>query len=1063
MRNLKKLCVGALTGAMLLSMTFSHVMAEEAFDHVIVEGVQVTAENAADILGDGTAAYDPDTDTLTLKNANISVEKGTDGINYGIYAKGNLNIVLEGTNTVICEDYYGIAISDPAGANSINATITGDGSLEASGTDIGIWVRGNLLIEDSVQVKGICGDVASGSAYGIRADGTLTIGGDATVETFAGSAPGDCFSLYGKAAFKIKDNATVIANASCAGSRSCGVYAYRTLEIGDNAKVYATGGADGTEQSYGIRTTNMYVTGGIIEAKASEAKNESFGIYTQTLDVTGGTIDMEGGASSAGQSGGLFANISLTVSGGVVNATGGTSVDDSIGLYVPGTIAIAGGTVNASSGDGDRTYGIETNTLTIADGDVTVKALAADSQSRGIFSANDMEISGGTITVEVSGAENRSYGVQSGTVIDILGGELKVSVGEAAKSYGIYAGDTVHIKDAAVEVTSRDYGIYARNAKNIDNSETTDVYVEHGKETFILYTNDVHCAIDDYSELAAYAAQLENEGHDVLIVDAGDAIQGELIGTITEGSAIIDIMNEVGYDFAVPGNHEFDYGMDTFLNIADNESKFEYLCSNFIDLRTNDTVFHPYKIVNLDGEEIAIIGISTPESYTKSTPAYFQDENGNVIYSFAQTDFYNTIQKTIDSAVAEGAQRVIVVGHLGIDGTTDGWKSTDVIANTTGIDVFIDAHSHEVIEGSYFEDKSGNEVLLSSTGTKFAYFGELTLEDNSVEKTKLIRPESVDENSSEAAKAAYDAVQTKVDVCNEQIEYYYGVLGSAEVELTLNNPDTGEWVIRKQETNMGDFVADAYRETTGADISLMNSGGIRAAIEAGDVTRKAIMDVNPWNNEMCVVNATGQQILDALEHGARLYPETSGGFLQVSGLTYEIHAYVESPVAVDEYGSFQSIDENKERRVKNVKVNGETIDPDKTYTVAASYYMLKQGGDGFTMFADSEVLKHEELPNDAEMLIQYFTENLKGKVTKEQYGNLKGEGRIKIYASEAEIPGEENGSEAGSDDIAAKTGDENVVLFYMTLMVVAFAAGVSSKSSYCKALIRMNLLLSKER
>lgn len=192
------------------------------------------------------------------------------------------------------------------------------------------------------------------------------------------------------------------------------------------------------------------------------------------------------------------------------------------------------------------------------------------------------------------------------------------------------------------------------------------------KGAVILYTNDVHCSIEGYSYLAAYKAELIEDGYEVLLVDAGDHIQGEAIGALSEGSDIITLMNEVGYDYAVPGNHEFDYGMETFLNLAVNEAEFKYLCANFVDLSTDATVFDAYDIVEMNGESVAIIGLSTPESYTKSTPTYFQDEEGNYVYSFSEDEFYATVQSTVDAAVAEGADRVVVVGHLGIDGTTEG-------------------------------------------------------------------------------------------------------------------------------------------------------------------------------------------------------------------------------------------------------------------------------------------------------------------------------------------------------------------------------------------------------
>lgn len=541
----------------------------------------------------------------------------------------------------------------------------------------------------------------------------------------------------------------------------------------------------------------------------------------------------------------------------------------------------------------------------------------------------------------------------------------------------------------------------------------------------VLYTNDVHCATDGYSYLAAYRAQLIEDGYDVITVDVGDAIQGEAIGSTSEGAAIVDIMNTVGYDYGVPGNHEFDYGLERFLEIAtgdEPEAQYKYLSCNFVDLQTDETVLAPYDIVEMNGENVAFVGISTPETYTKSTPTYFQDENGNFIYSFSEDAFYDTIQDTVDNARAEGADRVIVVGHLGIEGTTEGWKSTDVIANTTGIDAFIDAHSHETIAENEYANADGEMIPLTSTGTKFANFGVMTLNEDGTYTTELVSPSSVDIQSSTEAASAYREVQDKVDGYNEELAYLNEKLGTSEVELTINDAD-GVRRIRNGETNMGDFVADAYRAMTGADIALVNGGGIRDSIGAGDVTRKDLMDVNPWNNEMCVIRATGQQILDALEHGARMNPEECGGFLQVSGLTYEIHNYLKSPVITDSMEIFQEIDGTKERRVQNVMIGGEALDPNKTYTVAGSCYTLQEQGDGFSMFQGAEVVEEEGLPVDSEMLISYFTEELGGKVTAEQYGNPLGDGRITIL-TEAQGETPENPSDDPDDGPAGgQTGN----------------------------------------
>ncbi len=529
----------------------------------------------------------------------------------------------------------------------------------------------------------------------------------------------------------------------------------------------------------------------------------------------------------------------------------------------------------------------------------------------------------------------------------------------------------------------------------------------------VLYSNDVHCAIDDYAVLAAYRAEKIAEGNTVITVDAGDAIQGEVIGTLTQGEAIVDIMNAAGYDYAVPGNHEYDYGMETFLDLAENKAEYEYISSNFYYLPGVRGVFEPYAIKDVNGVQIAFVGITTPESVSKANPQFFKDENNNFIYGFPTWNMrdgvlYENVQESVDNAIAEGADIVVAVGHLGILETTDGWKSTDVIANTNGIDYFIDAHSHETIESAEYKNKDNDEVILSSTGTKFANFGQLTIGADGSADFELIDPDEVDvETMSTDAKTAYNTVKEKIDGYNEEIAYLYEVIGKSDANLVAYDED-GSWAVRKRETNSGDFVADAYRAVTGADIALCNGGGIRNEIAVGDVTRKALMDMNPWSNSMCVIEITGQQLIDVLEHGARACPESPGGYFQVSGVTYEIKTWLESPVITDMNGNFISIDETMERRVANVLVNGEPVDLERNYTVAGTQYVLTSGGDGMTMLEGAKVVQQEGLVCDSEMLIKYL-EMLGGKITAEMYGNPDGDGRISIVPEHIhKFPDDEN-------------------------------------------------------
>lgn len=529
------------------------------------------------------------------------------------------------------------------------------------------------------------------------------------------------------------------------------------------------------------------------------------------------------------------------------------------------------------------------------------------------------------------------------------------------------------------------------------------VFAAEAQETVILYTNDVHCAMDDYPVLAAYRAELLAQGKNVITIDAGDAIQGEVIGGLTEGEAIVELMNAVGYDYAVPGNHEFDYGMDTFLDLAQNKAEYDYISTNFYYLPGVRPVFAPYVIEDFGDYQIAFIGISTPETITKSTPEFFKDENKNFIYGFPTWDMqgdvlYENIQESIDSAILEGADIVVAAGHTGILETTDGWKSTDIIANTSGIDYYIDAHSHETIESAVYKNENNEDVILSSTGTKFDSFGVLTINGSNAD-FELVDPDDVNvEEMSDEAKNAYNTVKGIVDGYNEDIAYLCEEIGTSKAHLVAYDSD-GTWAVRKRETNAGDFVADAYRSVTGADVAIANGGGVRAEIEVGNVTRKMLMDMNAFNNDMCVLEVTGSQLLDVLEHGARECPQSLGGFFQVSGMSFEIHAYLESPVICDQLDNFIEIDETKERRVQNVLIGGEPIEADKIYTLAGSTYVLLQGGDGLTMLDGTTVVQKDGLPCDSEMLIKYFTDTLGGNISAEQYGDPDGDGRIKIFNS----------------------------------------------------------------
>ena len=532
---------------------------------------------------------------------------------------------------------------------------------------------------------------------------------------------------------------------------------------------------------------------------------------------------------------------------------------------------------------------------------------------------------------------------------------------------------------------------------------------EPEKEIVILYTNDVHCGVTDgmgYVGVARVKAALEAAGKEVILVDNGDAVQGDVIGTLSKGEAIVELMNDVGYDVAVIGNHEFDYGMEQFKkNVS--LAKFQYVCCNFIDLSTGESYLKPYTIIEKAGKKIAFVGIDTPESFTKSTPKYFQDAEGNYIYSFCEgnngQDLFDKVQATVDAARAEGADYVIALAHLGIDYQSEPWTASKVIENTTGIDVMLDGHSHTDFKRDIGQDsilvknKDGNEVIHTSTGTKLANVGILTIAGDKI-SAKLLDASAMkfmdeagllpeDNGMGEVVKAALAKNEELVNT----------VVAHTDVDLVIKDPVSGERIVRSQETNLGDLCADAYRAMGETDIAFVNGGGVRDTIPAGDVTYGQIIKVHPFGNALCTVEVTGQEILDALEFSVCNLPGESGGFLHVSGLKFTVDMNVDSTVVKTEKKEFVEV--AGERRIKDVEVLQEDgtyapIDPNKTYTLASHNYMLRDQGDGYTMFSDNNFLS-EDVMLDNQVLINYIVDKLGGSVGSD-YVDPYGQGRITI-------------------------------------------------------------------
>ena len=487
----------------------------------------------------------------------------------------------------------------------------------------------------------------------------------------------------------------------------------------------------------------------------------------------------------------------------------------------------------------------------------------------------------------------------------------------------------------------------------------------------ILYTNDVHTYIDKQSPKLTYAAiadlkqSYQNAGKDVLLVDAGDHVQGTAYGSMDEGASIIKLMNAAGYDVATPGNHEFDYGMDRAKAIM-KEADFPYLSCNWVDLRTTLRVLPSVKVFVRGGRRIAFVGVTTPETFTKSTPAYFMDKaQRKYIYDIQGGEdgkkLYDAVQKAIDKAKLL-ADVVIGLGHLGVDPSSSPWTSEEVIAHTSGFDAFIDGHSHTVMENKQVQDASGKAVTLTQTGSYFANVGEMTIAADGTITTKLI-PTHEGMDATIAAMQT-DWVNTVDDMLGEKIAV-------GDSDFYVSDPATGKRRIRSAETNLGDFVADGIYtyfnevEKLHCDVAIMNGGGIRADVPAGDWTFKTCKQISPFGNVACLMSVTGKQIQDALEFAARFAGEDgkeNGGFLQVAGATYEIHTDIPNTVQTDEKNVWIG-SATGTPRVQNVKIYDKAsgsylpLDPGATYALAGMNYTLRNLGDGFAMFDGAELIK----------------------------------------------------------------------------------------------------------
>ena len=499
-----------------------------------------------------------------------------------------------------------------------------------------------------------------------------------------------------------------------------------------------------------------------------------------------------------------------------------------------------------------------------------------------------------------------------------------------------------------------------------ENKETYQLPDSLEGKTVILHTNDVHGAIDKYAKVAALRDECYDKGaHQVILLDAGDFSQGSPYVSLSKGATALDMMALVGYDVITLGNHEFDYGMARAKAVL-READFPYVSCNWVDLRTGFNVLPSVKFFFVGGRKIAFVGVTTPETFTKSTPAYFMnDAQTEYIYDILGGEdgqkLYDAVQKAIDKAEFWGADTIIGLGHLGVDPSSSPWTSEEVIAHTHGFTAFIDGHSHTVMANKQVTDASGKAVTLTQTGSYFKNIGKMTVGADGTITTELI--DTYEGLDAAVAATASNWISAVDDMLGEEIAV-------GDTKFYINDPATGKRRIRSGETNLGDFVADGIYtyfneiEELHCDVAIMNGGGIRTDVEAGPWSFKTCKTVSPFGNVACLMSVTGQQIQDALEFGARFAGaegKENGGFLQVAGARYTIHPMIPNTVQTDDKNVWTGSAATP--RVSNVEIYDKTtgtyqpLDPNATYALAGMNYTLRNLGDGFAMFDGATLIK----------------------------------------------------------------------------------------------------------
>ena len=530
---------------------------------------------------------------------------------------------------------------------------------------------------------------------------------------------------------------------------------------------------------------------------------------------------------------------------------------------------------------------------------------------------------------------------------------------------------------------------FRKNLKEIPKRNNERKLDELSNDIVIIHLNDVHCGFNDtigYDGFVLYRKELEKKYKKVIAVDVGDHAQGGVLGAISEGEAVLDILNKIKFDVITLGNHEFDYGIEQ-LNKLNEKMSTKYISLNACYRKNKTQLFEPSTMVEAGGKKIGFIGIVTPLTFSKTYLSTLRESDGTAIYNFLSNkeELYTTIQEEIDKLRDKGADYVILLTHVGMN--VEEYTSNDILSNLNGVDAVLDGHTHKVYNTTS-KDKENKDIHIAQTGTKLANIGQLIIKEDGTILSENIaevpEPDGITDGKQVYRSKANRWVDKEMnEFINDIYKRYENELstpiGSSDYDFIIRpeeSSDSHTIYCRYMECSLGNLIADSFREVVNSDISFVNGGTIRANLLKGHITRKDIIDVMPFFNSLFVKEITGQTFLDALEFGVSKLPNSFGGFLQVSGCTYYVDTSFNSTVEIDSDGMFIKV--GGRRRVSNVKINGKALNPTEKYNLSASEFILN-GGDGFTMFANYPVV-NESVFADSDALGYHIKYNLGGEI-----------------------------------------------------------------------------------